>query len=119
MTTDRRRRSATTQLELPLRPHPSEVARAAEALRAAKAARAGRAAGAVKAGKSVKAAKGAPAVPAVPSASRHPGDWRLDERTRRIGRQGVAAARALLGDTTATRHPEEADKDRRRPRHAA
>ncbi len=27
-------------------------------------------------------------------------DWRLDERTRRIGRQGVAAARALLADTT-------------------
>ena len=25
-------------------------------------------------------------------------EWRLDEQTRRVGRQGVAAARALLGD---------------------
>ncbi len=31
-------------------------------------------------------------------APRPEGDWRLDEQTRRIGRQGVAAARALLED---------------------
>jgi hypothetical protein len=29
-------------------------------------------------------------------------DWRLDERTRHIGRQGVAAARALLGEADPT-----------------
>jgi hypothetical protein len=30
---------------------------------------------------------------------RRPGDWHLDERTRRLGRDGVAAARALLGQS--------------------
>lgn len=38
-------------------------------------------------------------------------DWRLDERTRQLGRQGVAAARAALQDAArramdqASRHP--------------
>jgi len=27
-------------------------------------------------------------------------EWRLDEQTRRVGRLGVAAARALLGEAT-------------------
>ena len=56
MSTARRHRSPTIQLELPLRSPPAE---------------------------------------ATPDPQ---GDWRLDERTRRIGRQGVAAARALLED---------------------
>jgi hypothetical protein len=40
-------------------------------------------------------------------APRPPSDWQLDEDTRRIGRQGVAAARALLGE------PSGGDRDRR------
>jgi hypothetical protein len=36
--------------------------------------------------------------PAEAEAPRPPADWQLDEDTRRIGRQGVAAARALLGE---------------------
>jgi hypothetical protein len=113
MTTDRRRRSTATQLKLPLQSHPSEVAKAAQALKAVKAARAG---GAGKAGGASKASPGARSIPEAP---RHPGDWRLDEQTRRIGRQGVAAARALLGDTTDSRHPEGAERERRKPGRAA
>ncbi len=55
----------------------------------------------------------APAAPAAArprwQAPRPPADWRLDEDTRRIGRQGVAAARALLGEP-----PGATDEDRRR-----
>jgi hypothetical protein len=40
------------------------------------------------------------------------GDWRLDDRTRHIGRQGVAAARALLGTSATTGHGERSDGDR-------
>jgi hypothetical protein len=32
---------------------------------------------------------------------RRSSDWQLDERTRQIGRQGIAAARALLGEPAA------------------
>lgn len=60
MSTARRHRSPTTQLQLPLHSPPAEAAPGPQE------------------------------------------DWRLDERTRRIGRQGVAAARALLEDGTRT-----------------
>jgi hypothetical protein len=128
MTTDRRRRSTAIQPELPLRPHPSEVAKAAKALQAAKAAgaaRVGRGARGRRADQVVnrrgaaQAAPASPSAPALPAAPGHPGDWRLDERTRRIGRQGVAAARAQLGDATTAGHSDESDKDRRRPGRAA
>jgi hypothetical protein len=39
-----------------------------------------------------------------PTAEPRPPEWRLDERTRRIGRQGIAAARALLAAHDPTRH---------------
>ncbi len=58
MSTVRRHRSPTIQLELPLSSSPSEATKRLQA------------------------------------------DWHLDERTRRIGRRGVAAARALLEDRT-------------------
>jgi hypothetical protein len=68
MTTDRRRRSTTMQLELPLG-SPS--------------------------GRSSRRRR----TDWRPKADRRPvTDWRLDEQTRRIGRQGIAAARALLQD---------------------
>jgi hypothetical protein len=43
-----------------------------------------------------------PPAKAAPAAPRHQADWHLDEHTRRIGRQGVAAARALLEDGART-----------------
>ncbi len=58
MSTDRRHRSPTIQLELPLDSARTRTVRT------------------------------------------HPAEWRLDERTRRIGRQGIADARAMLGETT-------------------
>jgi hypothetical protein len=64
MSTVRRHRSPTIQLQLPLNSVPSEATKRLQA------------------------------------------DWRLDERTRSIGRRGVAAARALLGESTPA--PEEA-----------
>jgi hypothetical protein len=38
------------------------------------------------------------------------GSWRLDEETRKVGRQGVADARAAL---QASRRPDEDDRDAR------
>jgi hypothetical protein len=38
--------------------------------------------------------------------------WRLDEQTRRIGRQGIAAARARLEATRSGRQPQPADGGR-------
>jgi hypothetical protein len=46
--------------------------------------------------------------PPAPTDGRRPGDWHLDEVTRRLGRDGVAAARALLRASDGT-------DDRRRP----
>ena len=43
-------------------------------------------------------------------------DWRLDDETRDVGRQGVAAARAALA---AARHADTADSTRGRGREAA
>ncbi|HEY7947943.1 MAG TPA: hypothetical protein VID75_09710 [Acidimicrobiales bacterium] len=37
------------------------------------------------------------------------GEWRLDEKTRRAGRQGVAAARAALAGTARRAEPRRAD----------
>ena len=40
--------------------------------------------------------------PPAEAAPRRQADWHLDEQTRRIGRRGVAAARALLEDRAGT-----------------
>ena len=39
-----------------------------------------------------------------PAAEARPPEWRLDERTRLIGQQGIAAARALLAAHDPTPH---------------
>jgi hypothetical protein len=36
-------------------------------------------------------------------------DWRLDERTRRLGREGIARARAALQAGRRSRSPDESD----------
>lgn len=36
-----------------------------------------------------------------------PPDWRLDERTREVGRRGIAAARAALAAAGTDHHPDE------------
>lgn len=46
--------------------------------------------------------------PTGPPGSARP--WRLDERTCEIGRRGVEAARALLGDPAAGEQPEATDQ---------
>ena len=48
-----------------------------------------------------------PGEPASPASEPRPPEWRLDERTRRVGRQGIANARALLAAHDPTRqHPD-------------
>jgi hypothetical protein len=45
---------------------------------------------------------GAAELPEQPAEARPTAEWRLDERTRLIGRRGVAAARALLAEHSPT-----------------
>jgi hypothetical protein len=47
-----------------------------------------------------------------------PSDWRLDERTREIGRRGLAEARAALAQATRLAHQRDAER-RAADRHAA
>jgi hypothetical protein len=44
-----------------------------------------------------------------PTVAPRPGDWRLDEKTRRAGRQGVAAARAALAGAVRPENERQAD----------
>jgi hypothetical protein len=48
---------------------------------------------------------GAAELPEPPSEARSTAEWRLDERTRQIGRRGIAAARALLAEHSPTDRP--------------
>ena len=85
MSTDRHRRSPDNQPELPF--HPPRTG-----------------------------ASSVPTASATTQSVRRPtptGDWRLDERTRRIGRQGVAAARAQLEAASSADPQKRADGDRR------
>jgi hypothetical protein len=59
------------------------------------------------------------ASPTGPTDGRRPGDWHLDEVTRRLGRDGVAAARALLRGSDGADGPKRAEGDHRRTGRAA
>ncbi|HEX3461025.1 MAG TPA: hypothetical protein VHT49_08980 [Acidimicrobiales bacterium] len=48
-----------------------------------------------------------------------PPEWRLDERTRLVGRQGIAAARALLAAHDPTRQGPDGTGNRRQSGRAA
>jgi hypothetical protein len=48
-----------------------------------------------------------------------PADWRLDERTRRLGRAGIARARAALQVARRSSQDDDADRDRRPTNRAA
>jgi hypothetical protein len=54
------------------------------------------------------------AAPTVRGRVRSAADWRLDDDTRRVGRQGIAAARAQLAATAARTggHPIGGDHER-------
>jgi hypothetical protein len=59
------------------------------------------------------------ASPPAPTDGRRPGDWHLDEVTRRLGRDGVAAARALLGESGGTDGRKRPEGERQRTGRAA
>jgi hypothetical protein len=105
MTAERRHRSQSIQPELPLAsPRPEPAARPSDAVRTE------RAGGPRRAGAGGTERAGGP---------RPTSGWRLDEQTRRIGREGVAAARARLNQALSTDDRKRPEGDGRRAGRAA